>query len=460
MVDTLEALDDLTNLLQKARLISIDTETTSTDQMRADLVGISLATDEGNGYYIPVGHKTGLGKQLPLKVVLESLRGPLTDPKKPKYGHNLKYDFVVLARHGLRVTPLSFDTMIAEWLSNPTSRNLGLKSLAWVRLDYRMTEIEELIGKGKDQRTMAEVPISEAAPYAAADAAVVLRLAPVLEADLDACQATKLFNELEMPLVPVLADMEMTGIALDIGFLERMSGELNTRLNEIEAQVYQAVGESFNLNSTQQLSEALFDRLKLAPPDRTRRTASGFYSTSAEVLDSLRGKHPVVDWVLEYRELSKLKSTYVDALPKQVNSTTGRVHTSYNQTGSVTGRIASSDPNLQNIPIRTDIGRVVRQAFVADPDYKLLSVDYSQVELRIVAHMSDDQAMLAAFRAGQDIHAATAAAIYGVSLDAVSKEQRRHAKAINFGLIYGMSAFGLTRTTELTLAEAEDFVDA
>jgi DNA polymerase-1 len=460
VVDTLESLDDLTNLLQKARLISIDTETTSTDQMRADLVGISLATDEGNGYYIPVGHKTGLGKQLPLKVVLEALRGPLTDPKKPKYGHNLKYDFVVLARHGLRVTPLSFDTMIAEWLSNPTSRNLGLKSLAWVRLDYRMTEIEELIGKGKDQRTMAEVPISEAAPYAAADAAVVLRLAPVLEADLDACQATKLFNELEMPLVPVLADMEMTGIALDIGFLERMSGELNTRLNEIETQVYQAVGESFNLNSTQQLSEALFDRLKLAPPDRTRRTASGFYSTSAEVLDSLRGKHPVVDWVLEYRELSKLKSTYVDALPKQVNPTTGRVHTSYNQTGSVTGRIASSDPNLQNIPIRTDIGRVVRQAFVADLDYKLLSVDYSQVELRIVAHMSDDQAMLAAFRAGQDIHAATAAAIYGVPLDAVSKEQRRHAKAINFGLIYGMSAFGLTRTTELTLAEAEDFVDA
>jgi DNA polymerase-1 len=231
-------------------------------------------------------------------------------------------------------------------------------------------------------------------------------------------------------------------------------------LAEIEDQIYQHVGERFNINSTQQLSQALFDRLKLLPPDRTRRTEAGFYSTSADVLEALSGKHAVVDLVLEYRELSKLKSTYLDALPAEVNPLTGRVHTSYNQTGSVTGRLASSDPNLQNIPIRTDLGRQVRQAFIAAPGWQLLSVDYSQVELRIVAHMAQDEAMLAAFRAGQDIHTATAAAVYHLPLESVTKEQRRHAKAINFGLIYGMSAFGLTRSSDLTLAEAEDFVDA
>jgi len=231
-------------------------------------------------------------------------------------------------------------------------------------------------------------------------------------------------------------------------------------MNEIELKVYEAVGETFNINSTQQLSDALFKRLKLTPPDRTKRTASGHYSTSADVLEALSGKHKVVDWILEYRELAKLMSTYIDALPSEVNPRTGRVHTSYNQTGSVTGRLASSDPNLQNIPVRTELGRQVRQAFVAGAGCQLLSVDYSQVELRIAAHMSDDQAMLAAFRNNQDIHATTAAAILNIPLDQVTKDQRRHAKAINFGLIYGMSPFGLTRTTDLTLAEAEDFVEA
>jgi DNA polymerase-1 len=307
---------------------------------------------------------------------------------------------------------------------------------------------------------MAEVPVAEAAAYAADDAEILLRLMPQLRAEMEERQALRLFEEVEMPLVSVLGDMEMTGIALDAGFLKEMSQELSGRLAEIEDQIFESVGMSFNLNSPQQLSEALFDRLALAPPDRTRRTASGFYSTAASVLESLSGVHPVVDWILEYRELAKLKSTYLDALPLQVNPSTGRVHTSYNQTGSVTGRIASSDPNLQNIPIRTELGRQVRRGFVADPGHILLSVDYSQVELRIVAHMSQDQSMMAAFRAGQDIHAATAAAIYSVPIESVSAEQRRHAKAINFGLIYGMSPFGLTRTTDLTLAEAEDFVDA
>jgi DNA polymerase I len=263
-----------------------------------------------------------------------------------------------------------------------------------------------------------------------------------------------------MPLIEVLADMEMAGVGLDIDFLNKMSYQLKQRLGEIEIGIQAAVGEAFNMNSPQQLSNALFNRLGLEPPDRTQRTASGFYSTSVEVLEALRGKHPLVDEILEWRELSKLKSTYLDALPLQVNPQTGRVHTSYSQTGSVTGRLASSDPNLQNIPIRSEIGRQVRQAFIAAPGNLLLSVDYSQVELRIVSHMAQDQAMIAAFNADQDIHATTAAAIYNVPLADVSKEQRRHAKSINFGLMYGMSAFGLTRTTDLTLAEAEKFMTA
>jgi DNA polymerase-1 len=460
VIATPAALASLANRLEGASMISFDTETTSTDQMRADLVGISLAVDGDQGYYIPVGHSPALGEQLPLAQVLDALRRSMTDERIPKIGHNLKYDFVVLGRYGLRVRPLAFDTIIAEWLINPISRNLGLKNLAWVRLDYKMTEIETLIGKGVKQISMAEVSIEQAAAYASADAAIAFRLLPQLQEELDKNQARRLFSDIEMPLISVLADMEFAGIALDKEFLRVMSGELGAQLSAIESQIYDLAGVRFNINSPQQLSEILFDRLKIPPPDRSQRTSTGFYSTAAGVLESLSGAHPVVDKVLEYRELSKLKSTYVDSLPLQVNPHTGRVHTSYNQTGSVTGRIASSEPNLQNIPIRTEVGRQVRQAFIAAPGNQLISVDYSQVELRIVAHMADDQAMLAAFRLGQDIHAATAAAIYGVALDAVSKEQRRHAKAINFGLIYGMSPFGLTRTTDLTLAEAEDFVEA
>jgi DNA polymerase-1 len=457
VVNTIDALRDLTQKMAQARVISFDTESTSTNQISADLVGISLAIETGTGYYIPVGHASG--QQLPRETVLEALRGPMTDPKIPKVGHNTKYDFVMLARSGLRVQPLGFDTMIAEWLANPNSRNLGLKNLAWVRQDIRMTNIEELIGKGKKQITMAEVPIELAAPYAAHDAEVVLRLLPELEANLQDCQATDLMDEVEMPLVEVLADMEMRGVALDTDFLAKMSAELGRRLSNIEAEIYEACGGPFNLNSPQQLSDALFTRLKLQPPDRTAKTSTGFYSTAAGVLEALQGKHKVVDLVLEYRELAKLRSTYLDALPVQVNPRTGRVHTSYNQAGAVTGRIASSDPNLQNIPIRSELGREVRKGFIASPGSYLLSVDYSQVELRIVAHMAQDQAMLEAFRLGQDIHAATAAAIYGVPIEKVSKDQRRRAKGINFGLIYGISAYGLMRYTELTLAESEDFME-
>jgi DNA polymerase-1 len=460
VVNDEKSLRDLVERLNSANLISFDTETTSTNQMQAHLVGISVAINGDEGWYIPVGHQITPGQQLPVNKVIEALRGSFTDPKIQKVGHNINYDLIMLARNGLRPAPLTFDTMIAEWLTNPTSHNLGLKNLAWVRLDFRMTEITELIGTGRKQITMDQVPIEKAAPYAAMDAIAVVRLLPGLQEELKSNSALKLFEEIEMPLVPVIADMEMAGIALDIDFLKKMSKELQTRLYELENQVYEHVGERFNINSTQQLADALFNRLKLVPPDRTRRTDAGTFSTSAEVLESLKGKHPIIDQLLEYRELSKLKSTYLDALPEEVNPATGRVHTSYNQTGSVTGRIASSEPNLQNIPIRTDLGRQVRQAFIAEDGKILLSVDYSQVELRIAAHMSNDQAMLAAFRADQDIHTATAAAILGKTLDKVTKTERRNAKAINFGLLYGMSPYGLTRSSDLTLAEAEDFVEA
>ncbi|HVM72903.1 MAG TPA: DNA polymerase I [Anaerolineales bacterium] len=459
VVDSPAGLAALAGTLTHAASISFDTETTSTDEMTASLVGISLAVGPGQGYYIPVGHRSGV--QLPLEQVISALRGPLTDARIPKTGHNLKYDFIMLARAGLRVTPLAFDTMVAEYVLDPGSRTLGLKNMAEVRLGESMTHIEELIGTGKNQRSMAEVDIALAAPYAAADAETTLRLQPLLESELKRLpRLWDLFINIEMPLIPVLADMEMTGVALDKAFFATFSVELRERMAALEKQIYQAVGKSFNINSTQQLSAVLFDTLRLTPPDRGKKTASGHYSTAAGVLDEMSGQHPVVDMILEYREYAKLKSTYVDALPVQIHPETGRVHTSFSQTGTVTGRLSSSDPNLQNIPTRTDLGRRVRRGFVADPGNVLVSLDYSQIELRIVADMANDEAMLNAFRLGQDIHAATAAAIYNIPLKDVTKEQRRHAKAINFGLIYGMSAFGLTRSTDLTLAQSQDFVDA
>lgn len=459
IVQTRDELAQLADLLKHASQIALDTETTSTDPMLAELVGISLAVAPGDGYYIPIGHQTGKS-QLPLQEVVSALSGPLMDPAIEKVGHNLKYDVIVLARHGLNVTPLSFDTMIAEWLIDPASHSLGLKDMAYDYLGISMTHIEDLIGKGKSQVSMAEISIDRAAPYAAADAEVPIRLRPLLEARLEEHHALSLMREMEMPLIPVLVDMERNGVALNVSLLESMSVDLQKRMDEIERDIQREVGYSFNLNSTQQLSKVLFETLKLEPPDRRKKTASGHYSTSAGVLEELRGEHPVVDLILEYREISKLRSTYLEALPRQVNPATKRVHTSYNQTGSVTGRLASSNPNLQNIPTRTEQGRQVRCAFVAAPGNYLLSVDYSQIELRIVAVMAEDEAMLAAFQQGQDIHAATAAAIYNVPLAEVTREQRRHAKAINFGLIYGMSAFGLSRSTGLTLGEAETFVKA
>lgn len=458
IVDTEAKLKDLAKELSRANIISFDTETTDTDEMRADMVGISLSVQEGTGYYIPIGHTSG--NNLPLETIIEALTPSMTNPKIGKLAHNAKYDYIILARHGLVTSPLTFDTMLAEFIADPSSRNMGLKNLAAAKLDEEMTHIEELIGKGKKQISMADVAIETVANYAAADAETTLRLMPIMERELERVNGRNILDEIDMPLSAVLAEMEMTGALVDTNFFGKMSKDLASRLAEIEKEIFGHVGKTFNINSPQQLSDILFNHLRLEPPDKGRKTTTGFYSTSADVLEALRGKHPVLDFILEHRELSKLKSTYVDALPAAINPNTGRVHTSYSQIGAVTGRLSSNNPNLQNIPIRTETGRRVRNGFIADKGNVLLSVDYSQIELRIVAHMAQDEAMLAAFRAGEDIHATTAAAIYDIELDKVSKDMRRHAKAINFGLIYGMSAFGLTRTTELTLAEAEDFVKA
>jgi DNA polymerase-1 len=466
------ALDSLVKRLNAAACITFDVETTSTDPMRADLVGIALCMKEGEGYYLPVGHNAEAGSQsvqaggqsptsnsqLPLATVLDALKRPLTNARIPKYGHNLKYDFTVLARLGVRVAPLAFDTMLAEWLSDPGSHSLGLKKLAFIRLGIEMTEISELLGTGKKQITMDRVPVAQAAPYAAADVDMTTRLVPLLKQELEEKLQLNLFNTLEMPLVSVLADMEMAGVSLDTGHLAEMSRDLEKQLARIEKAIFKLVGHEFNINSTQQLSQALYDKLQLRPGDARRKTAAGKFSTAADVLEEMRGQHPVIELILEQRELSKLKSTYVDALPLAVNPATGRVHTSYNQAGSVTGRIASSEPNLQNIPIRTELGRRVRQAFVAARGRRLISADYSQIELRVVAHMARDEALLSAFRRGEDIHTVTASAVLNIPPAKLTKEQRRIAKTVNFGVLYGQGAFGLTRTTGMTLAEAEDFI--
>jgi DNA polymerase-1 len=474
IVQDAAALEALVKALNAAPFITFDVETTSTDPMRAELVGIALSVKEGEGYYVPVGHTAEMGalrlevegasnvqspiSNLPLNTVLSALRKPLTNPRIPKYGHNLKYDFTVLAHSGLQVAPLAFDTMLAEWLCDPASHSLGLKKLAFVRLGVEMTDIDALIGSGKKQITMDRVPVERAAPYAAADVDMTARLAPILKKELEDKLQLKLFDELEMPLVPVLADMEMAGISLDIEYLAETSKLLEKQLPQLEKAICALVGYEFNVNSTQQLSDALFGKLKLRPPRGSRKTEAGKYSTAADILEEMRDQHPVIEKVLEQRELFKLKSAYADALPQAVNPVTGRIHTSFNQTGSVTGRIASSEPNLQQIPIRTELGRRVRKAFVAARGKRLVAADYSQIELRLAAHMSQDETMLQAFRGGEDIHAATAAAVYGVPLAKVTKDQRRTAKTVNFGILYGQGAFGLMRTTGLTLAEAENFI--
>ncbi|MAS33161.1 MAG: DNA polymerase I [Anaerolineaceae bacterium] len=460
------ALNAMVDKLNQAAAIVWDVETTGIDQMACELVGIALAVDGDTGYYVPVGHSKGEGmfvepvEQLPLRTVMEALRAPLTNPNIPKYAHNAEYDLVVTQRYGIDVRPVTFDTMIAEWLRDPTSKFLGLKNFSNQYLKIRMTEISELIGTGKKQITMDKVDVDQAAPYAAADAAITYRAAeylrPPLEADPD---LWRLFNTLEMPLVPVIAAMERAGVVLDTEHLSNLSQRLDGELQALEKRVFELTDGygAFNINSPKQLNEVLFDKLGLSV-EGLRKTSHG-YSTNAATLESLKAAHPIIKLILEYRELTKLKGTYVDALPALINPDTGRLHTSYNQAGTATGRLSSSNPNLQNIPIRTEQGREVRRAFIPAPGSLLLAVDYSQIELRVLAHYSDDPTLLEAFANDQDIHAATAAAVYGIPLADVTYDQRSFAKRVNFGLIYGMGAFRLARDSDLSLSESRQFID-
>jgi DNA polymerase-1 len=457
VVDTDKALDALVNALTRAEAIAFDTETTGIDPMRVELVGLALAVGPDEGYYVPVGHQTG-DRQLSWEVVRERLRPFLEDSTIAKYAHNAGYDILVLAQHGIQMQGLTFDTILAEWVLDPASRNLGLKDLALARLGVEMTPITKLIGSGKSQRSMAQVPVSQVGPYAAADAYMTYRLVKPLKAELPKRQLWSLFAEVEMPLVPVLVSMEQAGVKLDLDYLHEMSKDLAQRLGELTAEIHKIVGRPFNIGSTQQLSDALFVTLGL-PTKGIRKTKSGHYSTAADVLERLQGTHPVIDLILEQRELAKLQTTYVDALPQLVNPTTGRVHTSFRQTGTVTGRISSRNPNLQNIPIRTEQGRQVRRAFVAEEGWLLLGADYSQVELRVLAHICQDLGLLEAFRQGEDIHRTTAAAVYNVPPAEVTYDMRRVAKTANFAMIYGSSAFGLAQQTGLTPDEAAQFME-
>jgi len=452
-------LDTLVEILNGAEAIVWDVESTSVDQMSAELVGIALAVDGETGYYVPVAH--GHGQQLDLQTVIDALREPMTNPNIAKYAHNAAYDLVVTARHGLQVIPVEFDSMIAEWLLDPTSKFLGLKNFAQQYFNIFMTPITDLIGTGKKQKTIDQISIDQVAPYAAADAAITYRAVAHLRPKLEKENLLGLYNELELPLIPVIVTMEQAGVALDVRYLSEMSDRLGDELARLEEHIFNlsdGYGE-FNVNSPKQLNEVLFDQLNL-PTTGLRKTSHGF-STNAATLQQLKDDtgHPIVDAILEYRELTKLKGTYVDALPELINPMTGRLHTSYNQTGTTTGRLSSSNPNLQNIPIRTEIGREVRRAFIAPKGKTLLAVDYSQIELRVMAHVSQDETLLQAFADGQDIHAATAAAVYDIDLDAVTYEQRSFAKRVNFGLIYGMGAFRLARDSDLSLAEANAFIE-
>jgi DNA polymerase I len=468
-IDTPEALKELVARLRNVERFALDTETTSTDAMRADLVGISLAVEPGVGYYLPVGHDPMLairspassstpGEQLDLALVQEMLGPVLADEGIGKVMHNGKFDMVILARHGMPVRGPLYDTMVAAWLLSPSGRGISLKEQAWQHLGVEMTGIDALIGSGRNQITMAQVPIVKVRDYAAADADMTLRLLDVLQRDLVERDQWGLVTEMEMPLIPVLVAMEMHGMVIDVSYLDTMSEVINDRLDELTAEIYRLAGHEFNIASTQQLGQVLFEELGLPI---MRRTKTG-YSTAQDVLEALAQGHgaeyAIIGLILEYRQYEKLRGTYVDALRGLIHPETGRVHTSFNQTATTTGRLSSSDPNLQNIPVRTELGRQVRRAFIAPEGHLLLGCDYSQVELRLLAHVSQDPEMLAAFRRDEDVHSTTAAAIYGVALEDVTGEQRSLAKSINFGLMYGMSSFGLAARTNLDIPQADAFI--
>jgi len=458
LVDTVEALDRLAVDLRKTPhgLFAFDTETTGLNPVAAELVGISFSWKSGEAYYIPV--RAAMGTVLPVDTVVEKLKPVFEDASIGKVAQNLKYDALVLRQVGIRVRGEVFDTLIASFLLDPTRSSHSLDSLAWGHFGHRMIPIVDLIGKGKNQVTIDQVDTKRVAHYAAEDADYTFRLWEVLHAQMAGSHVESLFRETEMPLVEVLTEMEHSGIALDTALLDKLSVRMAGRLEELAQEVYEAAGHSFNIDSTKQLAVVLFDEMALPV---IRKTKTG-RSTDADTLTALidRTVNPIPRLVLEYRELAKLKGTYVDSLPKMVCARTGRVHASFHQTGAITGRLSSSDPNLQNIPIRTQAGREIRAAVVAGgPDAVLLIADYSQVELRLLAHFCQDDGLLEAFRSGQDIHRVVAAQVNGVSLEDVTGEQRSAAKAVNFGIIYGQSAFGLARSLGIPVGEAQAFID-
>ena len=444
--------------IAETREVAVDLETTSLDYMQAEIVGISLAVQPCHAAYIAVAHRyEGAPPQPARDEVLARLKPMLTDPRIRKIGQNLKYDISVLARHGIEMAGAAFDTMLESYVIDSTASRHDMDSLALKYLGYKTTRYEDVAGKGAKQINFAEVHVEEATHYAAEDADITLRLHQKLWPMLQAQdKAAELFLEIEMPLVPVLSRMERTGVRIDAGRLQQQSRQIEQRLHALEQQAHQSAGQAFNLGSPKQIREILFEKLKLPV---IQKTPKGDPSTAESVLKELALDYPLPKIILEYRGLAKLKSTYTDKLPQQINPDTGRVHTSYHQAVAATGRLSSADPNLQNIPIRTEEGRRIRQAFVAEPGFTLLAADYSQIELRIMAHLSGDQRLLEAFSSGVDIHRATAAEIFSVAPAEVSTEQRRSAKAINFGLIYGMSAYGLARQLGIDRNAAQHYVD-
>jgi DNA polymerase-1 len=453
-----EALDGWLARLAAAELFAFDTETTSLDYMAAEIVGVSFCIEPGKAAYVPLAHDyAGAPDQLSREAVLGKLKGLLEDPAAAKLGHHLKYDAHVLANHGIALAGMRYDSMLESYVLNSTATRHDMDSCARRYLGVETIHYEDVAGKGAKQISFSQVAIDTAAEYSAEDADITLQLHQVLwEGLTKEPTLRKLYEEIEQPLVPVLFRMEHHGVLVDRDTLRRQGGEIAKRLGELEQEAHEAAGQPFNLDSPKQLQEILFNKLNLPT---VRKTPKGQPSTAEDVLEELAQAYTLPRIILEYRGLAKLKSTYTDKLPGQVDARTGRVHTSYHQAVAVTGRLSSSDPNLQNIPIRTPEGRRIRQAFIAPPGHLLLAADYSQIELRIMAHLSGDRSLLDAFAADRDIHQATAAEVLGVATDEVTAEQRRAAKAINFGLIYGMSAFGLARQLGSDRATAQEYVD-
>ncbi|MDX2458204.1 MAG: DNA polymerase I [Gammaproteobacteria bacterium] len=451
-------LDDWLQRLQQVGQFAFDTETTSLNYMAARVVGVSFALEAGKAAYVPLAHDyPGAPEQLNREEVLEQLRPMLENDAIYKIGHNIKYDRNILNNHGIKLNGIRYDTMLESYVLASTANRHNMDAVALKYLNHTTIKYEDVAGKGAKQLAFNEVPVEVAAPYAAEDAEVTLRLHGAMWPKLHTEAALeKVYTGIEIPLLTVLSDMEQTGVAIDTAMLAQQSGELARRISELEQEAHREAGQPFNLGSPKQIQQLLFDKLQLPVLSKTPKGAP---STAESVLQELALDYPLPRLILEHRSLSKLKSTYTDKLPQQVCPETGRVHTSYHQAVAATGRLSSSDPNLQNIPVRTEEGRRIRQAFVAGPGRVLLAADYSQIELRIMAHLSSDNGLLKAFSAGEDVHRATAAEVFGVQPEAVSNDQRRSAKAINFGLIYGMSAFGLAKQLGINRGAAQEYID-